>query len=229
MTAGAARAVGAALAVLGVAACGAAPPPPDTWRDSETAAAGAGGTADIWIVQQAWHAGIVLPRSAFARAGADLPESLESGRWVEAGWGDRAYYPDPSAGSAALTGAVAWPGPAVLQLVAVGRSPPAAFASQAMVRLRVSRAAQARAARAVAATLAPGEPERLAPALYGRGGFYPAAGGYHLFNTCNSWAARVLAAAGCRPAPPGSQLFVADVLAAAESCGGAQVSASAAR
>jgi uncharacterized protein DUF2459 len=36
----------------------------------------------------------------------------------------------------------------------------------------------------------------LGPGLYGDSRFYPAHGQFHLFNTCNTWAARALQAAG---------------------------------
>ena len=42
------------------------------------------------------------------------------------------------------------------------------------------------------------------PGLYATSLFYPAKGRFHLFNTCNTWTARVLAAAGFEVSPSGT-------------------------
>src|SRR5437660_10931788 len=47
-------------------------------------------------------------------------------------------------------------------------------------------------------------PVRLAPGLYGASWFYSARNRYHLFNTCNTWVARALRAAGLDLAPAGT-------------------------
>lgn len=211
------------------AACQPSPPPPATWQDSPTDQPKAAPRQAIWVVKQAWHAGVVVPRQVLAADTPGLPGRLGPGRWVEAGWGDRRYYPDPEAGSGVLLGAVARPGPAVMHMAAFDGRPAQVFAGQRVVRLAVTPTQQARAAEAIAASLRRPADAPLARGLYLDGRFYPARGGYHLMNNCNSWAARVLAAAGCRPAPPRRQLFVGDVLDAAEACGGTQVSASAAK
>ncbi|MBL9098934.1 MAG: DUF2459 domain-containing protein, partial [Alphaproteobacteria bacterium] len=43
------------------------------------------------------------------------------------------------------------------------------------------------------------------PGIYAFSRFYPATGEFHLFNTCNTWTARALAAAGLEVDPSGVQ------------------------
>ena len=47
-------------------------------------------------------------------------------------------------------------------------------------------------------------PVRLAPGLYGASWFYSARNRYHLLNTCNTWVARALRAAGLDVTPAGT-------------------------
>ncbi|MGH8525150.1 MAG: DUF2459 domain-containing protein, partial [Gammaproteobacteria bacterium] len=51
------------------------------------------------------------------------------------------------------------------------------------------------------ARLGTGAAAPLGRGLYGNSRFYPARGKFHLFNTCNTWAARALGAAGYSISP----------------------------
>ncbi len=48
-----------------------------------------------------------------------------------------------------------------------------------------------------------GRGETVARGLYQDSRFYPARGRFHLFNTCNTWTARMLTAAGAGVSPSG--------------------------
>jgi len=153
----------------------------------------------VYLVGQGWHTGIVIrradiPQGSWPEAG-DFPQA----EYVVVGWGDRDYYQAPGpAGWLAVKAALA-PTPSVLHVVGF-RGPVAEyFRVNEVVELAVSpRGLQGLVqyihdahAREGTQVVAP-----LGPELYGDGRFYPGREQFHLFRTCNVWAARALRAAG---------------------------------
>jgi uncharacterized protein (TIGR02117 family) len=160
----------------------------------------------VYVMRRGWHAGLIVERAALLRAGqpaeaADFPAAA----FLEFGWGDRRYYmaPDPTPGMAlraALT-----PTPAVLHVEPRGRPPDGATPDALAVAL--SEADFARLARALSETFErrPGEiATPIAPGQRPGARFYVATGRFHLLNTCNTWIARTLAAAGVAIDPRGT-------------------------
>ena len=95
--------------------------------------------------------------------------------------------------------------PSVLHVVGVKNDPRAMFANSEVVRVGLSDAGFARVADMLDSTFARRNgslmPEELGPGVYGTSLFFRANGAFHLFNVCNHWIARVLAAAGIPTAP----------------------------
>jgi len=182
-----------ALAVLALAACAGAPQRPP----ARIPAVEVGGV--IHVVGHGWHAGLVLPAAALRGTGR-VPElgDLPASPYVEFGWGDRAFYPAPDPGLADALAAALAPGPAVLrvEVLAVPFDPAAASRVRAIA---VSPDAMVRLVAAIDASFDRGGAPRAAPIPEGARPtalFYPAHGRFHLFNTCNSWVARMLGEAG---------------------------------
>ncbi|MCW5729242.1 MAG: DUF2459 domain-containing protein [Alphaproteobacteria bacterium] len=150
---------------------------------------------EIQIVSNGWHTGIVLPRAA--RPEGLMPEidDLPDSEFLRFGWGDREYYPAARPTLAMTLNAALAPTPAVLHVVAL-LEPALARAAEDEVRTILLTADQLRrlylaidghvdragAARAMALSEGSTRNSR----------FYPATGRFHLFNTCNTWTARLL-------------------------------------
>jgi uncharacterized protein (TIGR02117 family) len=152
----------------------------------------------VYLVAHEAHTGIAL-RHADIPAGL-WPESRDFARaeYLEVGWGARDYYYGRDQDFGGTLRAI-FPSASVLH-VAGFRGPPAEhFPSSEIIELALSPSgfeqlvryihdAHARAGAAAGVALGPG--------LYGDSRFYPAWESFHLFRTCNVWAARGLRAAG---------------------------------
>lgn len=190
--------LGAIALAVWLAACGSPAPPLPQLPD---------GPADrvIHVVSNGWHTGLVidrgdLPAGRIPEAG-DFPDA----RYLEFGWGDREYYPsrDPTVGmalAAALT-----PSPAVLHLAGRAARPLSAAPDIEVLAVRLTSPGLDRLVARIDEAFerpAGGRAAIVSPGLYPDSHFYNAHGEFHLFNTCNTWVADNLAAAGV-PLRPG--------------------------
>ena len=153
----------------------------------------------VHVVSHGWHSGIVVDR-AFADASGLLPEAADfpDARFLEFGWGDRDFYMATEESPWLALKAALAPTPAVMHVAALAR-PPVPSASVAVVRLPMSEPALRQLIGAVSASFdrpegGPAAP--LGPGLQADSRFYPATGQFHLFETCNTWTARMLSEAG---------------------------------
>lgn len=164
-----------------------------------SAARAESGTKTIYVTSNGWHSGIVLalvdlPPGVLPER-ADFPSAV----YLEFGWGDMEYYPAPKK-TLGMTLGAALPGPAVVHVVGLHGHPRQMFPASEVVAVQLSGDGFRRLVHYLDATFlrARGAP-RVAPSakgLYPTSHFYPATGRFHLFNTCNTWTARGLAAAG---------------------------------
>jgi len=183
-----------ALALL-LTACAAAPPAPPPSRSY------LGAKTVIFVTSNGWHSGIIvakadLPHDRLPET-ADFPEA----RFLEFGWGDAVYYPAKKVTLGMTLRAALVPTPAVVHVVGLraepARSSPGAEAE--VVSLALDGKNFGRLVDFIDASFErSGAPRAAAtgPGLYATSRFYPANGRFHLFNTCNTWTARALAAAG---------------------------------
>lgn len=161
----------------------------------------------VEIASNGWHGAIVVRRDAIP-AGllpelADLPPSP----YVEFGWGDREYFPKPDPGFVDALAAGLVPGPAVMHVVALDAPATQAFPKAEVVALTLEPFAFETLMRDVDTDIDRpdgGLAQPVAPGLHpGRSQFYPAHGKFHALNTCNTWTARKLQAAGLDVSPDG--------------------------
>jgi len=178
----------AVLLATWVNACAAAPPPERTGDACSSA-------HTVYAVDHGRHAGLIVSREALIDSVPALASSLPDGPYVEIGWGDARYYREPDPGVWLGLRAVLWPTDSVLHLVVLPDEPAEYFRASRMLALPLTDAGHDALMTHVADTFA-ADGERLGPPLYGEGGFYPARGGFHLLNTCNTWLARGIARAG---------------------------------
>jgi uncharacterized protein (TIGR02117 family) len=175
----------------------------------------------IYLVNQGWHAGIVLRR-------ADIPDSnwpilgdFPKAHYLEVGWGDMDFYltQDPHWGLTLK--AALWPTASALHIAGFNGSVPAYFPYSEIVRIELSSADFEHLSRTIAASFAldeAGNATSLGPGHYGNSRFYLSRETYHLFNTCNVWTARALRAAGL-PITPVRAITTEDLMSQARKFG----------
>ncbi len=157
-------------------------------------------TQTVQIISNGWHTAIVVERADLVATGL-LPEAddFPNAAFLEFGWGDRVYYPaqEKTLGmtlDAALTGT-----PAVMHMAGLARPPEQTYRDIEVVPVALTADGFQRLIGAIAADFERPDGTRAAPVsrgLYADSYFYNAHGSFHLFNTCNTWTARVLRAGG---------------------------------
>ena len=193
--------LGPALAVCAawLATCETSPPPPPDDDGPRTRI--------VQVSSNGWHTAIVVPAPALAATGM-LPESADfpDAAYFEFGWGDRTYYPAKEKTLGMTLAAALAPTPAVMHMA--GWSAPLAGMSGRLevVPVALSDVGFQNLVGAVAATFerpSGGRAEAVSQGLYPGSRFYHAHGEFHLFNTCNTWTARMLRAGGVALSPFG--------------------------
>jgi uncharacterized protein (TIGR02117 family) len=191
------RAVVAVAWLAALAACASAPV-----REDLALAAGEA-PRPVYVVLHGWHAGIVVRRADIPPDAWPEQEDFAGADYLEVGWGDRDGYMLPLTSASALK-ALFWPTESVLHVVGFRGPVREFFPRSPILELPLSARAVAALARHIGASYARdalGRSIRRAPSLYGAGAFYLSRERYHLFNTCNAWAARALVQAGLPLAP----------------------------
>ena len=159
----------------------------------------------MWVLDHGWHTAIVVRRADVNPAlWPEVVEDFPVATFVEVAWGDRDFYmATPASVWMAIKAAFA-AGGSVLHVVGFTTPIATYFPESEIVELRLSRRGFDAMTRFVSQEYqrdGEGRPTRRQRGLYGSGWFYAARSGYHLFNTCNTWVARALRAAGLSVTP----------------------------
>ena len=175
----------------------------------------------IYVVGHGWHTGIVVRRDDVPPGAWPESGRFPGARFLEVGWGDRAFYESPDAGvSLALKAALASEA-SVLHVAGFDRTPAEYFPRAEIIAIELSSRGMESLSRFVSqayARDAAGEPIELGPGLYPGSRFYAATGRYSLVNTCNSWIAEALRTGGC-PITPIWAVTAGNLLFQAGRCG----------
>ena len=157
----------------------------------------------FYVGSHGWHTSIIVERSSI-RAGlwprGIADRTFARYRYLEIGWGDRKFYTAPKPGVAMAIDAAFSAGPSVLHIV--GLQPPitTVLPWSAIVEIPCTRAELENLCRALGQSFdvdARGAAREIGNGLYGETSrFYPARGKYYLFNTCDTWTARMMKAGG---------------------------------
>jgi uncharacterized protein (TIGR02117 family) len=178
-------------------------------------------TVTVHVVRYGWHSGLVIRRDQIPTGVWPEHARLPAARFLEVGWGDRAFYRLPDAGIAlALEAAFASEG-SVLHVTGLDRPPAEHFAHAEITEVDLSAGGLEALSRFISRTYArdaSGAPIDLGPGLYPGSRFYAATGRYSLFYTCNSWIAEALRAGGC-PITPAWALTGGNLAFQARRCG----------
>lgn len=156
-------------------------------------------SASIYVVNQGWHAGLIVRR-------ADIPAGLwpektdfPAADYLELGWGDWDYYQADVPGLWMTLKAALWPTASVLHVAGVQGTVADRYGGFEIIRLDVAGSRFVRLAAYIDRSFARNNRARVRPLGPGWSGdslFYPARGKFHLFNTCNGWIASALEASG---------------------------------
>ncbi len=170
----------------------------------------------IRVVSNGWHSAIVVSRPELVATGL-VPEANDfpDAAFLEFGWGDRVYYPAKKKTLGMALRAALSATPAVMHMAGLARAPELIHADYEVVPMALTEGEFRHLVRAIADDFKRPEGGRAEPisrGLYRNSNFYDARGMFHLFNTCNTWTARMLRAGGVNLSPYG--VFTADELVA---------------
>lgn len=158
----------------------------------------------VAIVHNAWHAAIVLRRTDVSEKSIPELRDFPTDQFIEFGWGDRDYFPDPQSGIFAAVKAALWSGGSVIHLVDFSDSVEIFYRGATITELRLNAAAYQRMIDYIDETFLREELSRRAPAapgLFPYSRFYPASRRFSLLRTCNTWVAEALEQAGLPISP----------------------------
>jgi len=179
-----------------------------------------GGPAmSVWVVDHGWHTGLVVGRASLPTELLPEQRDFPGARYLEFGWGDAEFYRarEPTLGLGLK--AAFWSPGSVLHVVGLDASVEARLAGAEVVEVRLSRPGFEALARFIHDTFLRNVNDRpvvLGGGLYPASRFYLARGRYHLLNTCNTWVAEALRAAGC-PITPTYAMTAGNVMQQARS------------
>ncbi len=154
---------------------------------------------EFFVVSHGWHTGLVLDGQDLAARLPALRSAIGTSAYVEIGWGDERFYRADTTTSGITLGALFWPTPSVMHMVAFDTSPRRYFAQSTLLQLDVPRAGYVEMLEFVAGSFQQqigGTVFYLGPGLYGNSGFYQARGKFHALNTCNTWVAEAIEKTG---------------------------------
>ena len=179
-----------------------------------------GSTATVYVVGHSWHTGIVIRRDHISAE--TWPESgrFAGARFLEVGWGDRAFYEAPDAGVRLALRAAFASAASVLHVAGLDRPPSESFPRAHIIPIDLSAHGMDSLSRFISRTYArdaAGRPIDLGSGLYPGSRFYAATGHYSLLYTCNTWIAEALRAGGC-PLTPAWAITASNLLSQAEGC-----------
>jgi hypothetical protein len=174
------------FALLTLAGC-ADPPPPDPGPP----------VATISVVERGWHTDIGLPAGALGPL-RPFEREFPGARFFVFGFGEKNYLQARDATPVLMLRAL-FPSEGLILVTALNASPEQAFAAYRVIARPVSAAGLERLTRFIAASIEwtpEGRPRLAGQGPYDGSLFYLSRVSYSLFDTCNTWTARALRAAG---------------------------------
>jgi len=143
----------------------------------------------VYIVQEAWHTGIVLTTS-------DVPDTIfkeisryQSYKYLDVSWGDEKYYQFPNPGLGMGARALFWPTQSVVRLHPFSTNPQRYYQQGTIMKITMDRKAYFVLCQYIAESFERNNNGQIRPSTVYRNSrtFYLAAQKYWLFNTCNTW------------------------------------------
>ena len=161
----------------------------------------------IYVTNNGWHTAIIVPAPALVAANtlpeiADFPDAV----FLEFGWGDFVYYQAKEKTFEMTLAAALIPTPAIIHMAALQAPPEDDGLGLKVIPVGLTEAGFQRFVKVLAAEFErppDGRAKSVSRGLYSNSYFYHARGKFHLFNTCNTWTARMLLLGGIPLSPSG--------------------------
>ena len=153
----------------------------------------------VYVVGHGWHTGIVLSREELGPQLDFVTGYLREGRYYEFGWGEAEFYQAEHVTAWIFLKTVFWSNPSVMDVVSMLATPGKAFPGSDVVELTLSETGLERLKAALRGSFtfdAAGRPYPMKAGLHGESRFFKAQGSYIIFDTCNTWTARMLQTGG---------------------------------
>ena len=174
----------------------------------------------VHVVGHGWHSAIMIRRDDIPTEAWPESALFPMARFLEVGWGDRAFYESPDAGIVLAFKAAFASEASVLHVAAFDRPAFQSFPHAEIIAIELSLHGMESLSRFVSRAYLrdpTGQPIDMGPGLYHDSRFYAATGRYSLVNTCNNWIAEALLAGGC-PITPMWAVTTGNLLLQAERC-----------
>jgi uncharacterized protein (TIGR02117 family) len=170
-------------------------------------------TATLYVIDRGWHTDIGLPTSEITGPLAALENGFPGVRYLTLGFGEREFLTSREV-TVGETLRALLPSRSAMLITALRAPPEAAFGSANVVALHIATDGLMR----LEYTLWHGverttvdQPVSLGPGPYVGSEYYAALGTYDAFDTCNTWTATMLMAAGL-PVSSGGVMFSGQVM-----------------
>jgi hypothetical protein len=183
----------ALLTALALAGCSTA----HSQRVTGTSEADAGPRVVIYVIRRSWHTDIGFNASDLPLPLAAVRSQLPAAHYLLFGFGDQHYLTNHGRSIGGLVGAI-WPGPGLVLVTGLAGTPEQAFGGDGVIRLTLSAGQARRLEEYVLKTLVATDsvPKVLATGPYEGSYYYASTVRYSGLNTCNTWMAAALKAAG---------------------------------
>lgn len=152
----------------------------------------------IYIVTHEFHSGIIFSKSDISLDYLSNADFYDDAGYIEIGFGDKEYYMKEDPGVVTGARALLLPTQSVLLVVKFSLPPQTTFPKGRIYELSITHDQLQRMLNYVknAFLVKDNIISSIGGSLYLEGGFYHGKESFHLFNTCNTWAAKVLKNAG---------------------------------
>jgi Protein of unknown function (DUF2459) len=151
----------------------------------------------IYVVRRGWHVEVAFEAEQIQPPLTAVLARFPGARFLSVGFGDRRYLMVRNKSSPSLLLAL-WPGAGLMLVTGLSAPPQRAFGSQNVIEIRLTpdgmRAAQAFVADTI--FFRDGQPQVESQTPYEGGLYLASTRRYSAANTCNTWVARTLQAAG---------------------------------
>ncbi len=158
----------------------------------------------LFVVSHGWHTGIVIKGDDITNNELSfLDEHLGKSKYYEIGWGDKGFYEAKEITSKITMQAIFWPTESVMHIVSLPEEPSKYFLQSKIIAVNVSKNGLSKLEEAIASSFKRenGNIIKTKSGLYGNSLFFKGNGNYHITNTCNTWTAKMLEAAGVPISP----------------------------
>lgn len=160
---------------------------------------GEGPFNDVYIVDHGLHSGIIINQDEIPHALLPEKDEFSNARYLEFGWGDKAFYIAEKPTLALALSALFSPTVSVLHILEIPLLVKEYYPENDIIKLQLSKTKFKNLLRYITDSIKRDEYGNSSPVahmLHTSNHFYLAKGKYHAFNTCNTWIAKAIHAAG---------------------------------